>query len=101
MNLKGKIIDKNTNECTEFQTKAIYKKDKIKYFYENDTYILNIISPKKLILKRITPEIESTIYFEENKNTLSIYLVKEQGISFKIEIKTKMIKISKNKIIIL
>ena len=96
-----KIIDKSTNESTKYQTKAIYQKDKIKYIYEEESYTLDIISPKKLILNRKTKDIENTFYFEENKTIPSIYYMKEQGISLEIEIKTKKIEIMENQIIIL
>ena len=94
VNLICKIIDKSTNECTKFKTKAIYQKNKIKYSHENELYTLNIVSPKELILNRKNTEIESTIYFEENMTKPSVYYIKEQNISLEIQIKTKKIEVS-------
>ena len=101
VNLICNIVDKSTNECNTFKTKAIYQKDRIKYIYENDKYVLNIISSKELILKRNTQEIESIINFEESKITTSIYYMKQQNISLEIKILTKKIIISDKKIKIL
>lgn len=96
-----KIIDKSTNNSIDFKTNAIYQKDKIKYIYKDESYILEIISDKKIILNRKTKDIESKIYFEENKTIPSVYYVKEKGISFEIEIRTNKVKIMDNKIIVL
>lgn len=99
ININCKIT--NEEETIQYKTKAIKQDNQIKYIYKDEIYILTIITPKKLILKRSTPQMESTIYFEENKTLKSLYNIKDKNISLKIEIKTKKIKITNKKIEIL
>lgn len=93
LNIKGYLKDITNNEITEINTKAIKVKDKISYYLDQEKYTLKIISPTKLILKRITKEIDSIIYFEENKILPSEYNLKDNNLSLNIDIRTNKINL--------
>ena len=93
LNIKGYLKDITNNEITEINTKAIKVKDKISYYLDQEKYTLKIISPTKLILKRITKEIDSIIYFEENKILPSDYSLKDNNLSLNIDIRTNKINL--------
>ena len=93
LNIKGYLKDITNNEITEINTKAIKVKDKISYYLDQEKYTLKIISPTKLILKRSTKEIDSIIYFEENKILPSEYKLKDNNLSLNIDIRTNKINL--------
>lgn len=93
LNIKGYLKDITNNEITEINTKAIKVKDKISYYLDQEKYTLKIISPTKLILKRSTKEIDSIIYFEENKILPSEYNLKDNNLSLNIDIRTNKINL--------
>ena len=88
-------------ETIEISTHAIKDKNKYKYIIDNEKYILSIINNKKVILNRNNNEIESTMYFEENKQLPSLYTLKDNNITIDIDILTNNIEITNNKIKIL
>ena len=94
LNIKGYLKDITNNEITEINTKAIKVKDKISYYLDQEKYTLKIISPTKLILKRSTKEIDSIIYFEENKILPSDYSLKDNNLSLNIDIRTDKINLN-------
>ena len=94
LNIKGYLKDITNNEITEINTKAIKVKDKISYYLDQEKYTLKIISPTKLILKRSTKEIDSIIYFEENKILPSEYKLKDNNLSLNIDIRTDKINLN-------
>lgn len=98
--VKGYINNITDKYKNDFNTSAIKTKNKISYIIDNDKYILNILSSKKLILVRENNEIKSTIYFEQNKTISSLYTLKEKDITLEIDIKTLDIKTTENKITI-
>lgn len=63
---------------------------------DKEKYILSIINSKMIILNRNNDEIESTMYFEENKKISSLYTMKENNISIDIDILTNKLEIKKN-----
>lgn len=94
LNIKGYLKDITNNEITEINTKAIKVKNKISYYLGQEKYTLKIISPTKLILKRSTKEIDSIIYFEENKILPSDYSLKDNNLSLNIDIRTDKINLN-------
>lgn len=98
--VKGYINNITDESKTVFSTSAIKTKNKISYILNNDKYILNILSPKKLILVRENNEMKSTIYFEKNKTISSLYTLKEKDITLEIDIKTLDIKVEEKQITI-
>ena len=94
LNIKGYLKDITNNEITEINTKAIKVKDKISYYLDQEKYTLKIISPTKLILKRSTKELDSIIYFEENKILPSDYSLKDNNLSLNIDIRTDKINLN-------
>jgi len=96
INIKGYLKDITNITKTNISTTAIKNNKKISYYFENDKYVLQIISPQQLILKRTNKEIDSTIYFELNKTKQATYLIKENNLSLDIDIKTNNIEINNN-----
>lgn len=94
LNIKGYLKDITNNEITKINTKAIKVKNKISYYLDQEKYTLKIISPTKLILKRSTKEIDSIIYFEENKILPSDYSLKDNNLSLNIDIRTDKINLN-------
>lgn len=96
INLKGYLKDITNNETTIIDTHAIKNKLNITYYLDKEKYILKIITPDKLILKRITNEIESTLYFEKLKILSAEYTIKENDLFLSIDIRTNKIEIKDN-----
>ena len=94
LNIKGYLKDITNNEITKINTKAIKVKNKISYYLDQEKYTLKIISPTKLILKRSTKEIDSIIYFEENKILPSDYSLKANNLSLNFDIRTDKINLN-------
>ena len=94
IHLKGHLKDLTNNEITTFETQAIKNKNKLSYCINNEKYILYLKSPKQLILNRETEEINSTLYFENEKTKASIYNIKNNDITLEINIKTNHIELS-------
>ena len=92
----------NITENTKIQNKTTAKKEhnKITYQIDKDKYIIKIISPNKLIIHRENDDIENTMYFETNKIISSNYVIKKEGYTLEIEIKTDDLNIKENIIII-
>lgn len=96
INLKGHLKDITNNEITKINTSGIQQQKKLSFYLDNDRYILKIISPTKLILTRTNDEINSNIYFEENKILPALYTIKENDLSLEIDIKTESINLTDN-----
>lgn len=96
INLKGYLKDITNNEITKINTSGIKQQKKLSFYLDNDRYILKIISPTKLILTRTNEEINSNIYFEENKILPALYTIKENDLSLEIDIKTESINLTDN-----
>lgn len=92
--LNGYLKDITNNEEILINTPAIKTDNKISYFLNKEKYSLELITPKKLILKRTTDEIDSTIYFELNKVIPAKYTLKGNNLSIQIDIRTKKIEIT-------
>ena len=94
IHLKGYLKDITNDEILEIDTFAIKKDNQITYYLDKEKYIINIVNPTKLILNRITSEIETTLYFEDGKTKNADYLLKENNLSLKIAIRTNKILLS-------
>jgi len=95
--IKNYILNKNTNNSESFKTTGIFSKNNIKYKNEDTSYQIKL-QKEKVILIRENKNFYNIIEFCENKTKKSIYNVKENNISIEINIKTKNLKIEKNKI---
>lgn len=96
IHLKGYLKDITNDETTAIYTTAIKNHQKITYYIDKEKYTLKIITPSKLILNRVTEEIESTLYFEMNKVLTADYYLKENNLSLGIDIRTKKIEMTDN-----
>ena len=94
IHLKGYLKDITNDEIINIDTFAIKKDNQITYYLDKEKYIINIVNPTKLILNRITSEIETTLYFEDGKTKNADYLLKENNLSLKIAIRTNKILLS-------
>ena len=92
--LKGYLKDITNNEENLITTPAIKNNKKISYFLNDERYILQIVSPEKLILNRTNKEIDSSLYFELNKVMPAIYTIKENELSINIDIRTNELEIN-------
>ena len=98
VNLTTTLKNKNENNIITNKVIGEIKKDKILFEIDKDKYILKKESPKKVILNRNNDIIESTMYFEKNKNTNATYTMKKEEYNIEIEIKTIYLNITENKI---
>ena len=92
--LKGYLKDITNNEENLITTPAIKTNKKISYFLNDERYILQIVSPEKLIQNRTNKEIDSSLYFELNKVMPAIYTIKENELSINIDIRTNELEIN-------
>ena len=107
MNSFGRVIIKLTGYLKNITTKDIiiidttYKKinNKIKYQQDSDTYEI-IINKDEIYILRNTNEVQSTMYFKQNKYTTCDYKIKENDINLQIEIYTSKLIIEENLILI-
>ncbi len=96
--LKSTLKNITEKESITDKTIAIKEKNKLTYQTKDFNYILKIISPQKIILNRNNNDIDCTMYFEQDKKTLSFYQIKKEGYNIEIEIKTTKVKINENNI---
>ena len=91
---------KNLSENSSIIEESIAKreKNKITYKINDDSYILKIVSPKKIVLNRNSQNLECTMNFEMNKTTSVIYTLKKEEYTIEIEIKTIFLNITENTI---
>ena len=100
LNLTSTLKELTENTITTEKVIAKKEKNKITYQTNNFNYILKIISPNKLVLNRKNNTLECTMYFELNKKKNAIYTFKEEEYTLEIEIKTTLINITDNCILI-
>ncbi len=74
---------------------AILKDGKINYRNDGVNVIITLLKDK-IILVRENDSMVLTLEFEENKTLTTKYLIKELGISIKVETKTKRLLINNN-----
>lgn len=94
IHLKGYLKDITNNKTNNIDTTAIKTNKKILYYLDKEKYTLKIVSPTRLILNRNTYEIDSTLYFELNKEIPANYIIKENDLSLEINIRTNKIEIN-------
>ena len=92
--INGYLKNITNNEEMLINTHAIKNNNKLIYFQNNEKYILQIVSPKKLILNRFTNELDSKLYFELNKVLYATYNIKKNNLSLKIDIRTNNIELN-------
>ena len=92
--INGYLKNITNNEEMLINTHAIKNNNKLIYFQNNEKYILQIVSPKKLILNRFTNELDSKLYFELNKVLSATYNNKKNNLSLKIDIRTNNIELN-------
>lgn len=92
--INGYLKNITNNEEMLINTHAIKNNNKLIYFQNNEKYILQIVSPKKLILNRFTNELDSKLYFELNKVLSATYNIKKNNLSLKIDIRTNNIELN-------
>lgn len=98
LNLSSTLININTKDIDKFSVIAKKGKNKITYQTDEYSYIIKILSSNNIVMNRNNKEIDITLYFELNKKTKSIYILKKEGYTIEIELKTTNIKIEDNKI---
>ena len=96
--VKGYLKNITENEIISFEEKAIKNKNKISYVCEGIKTILKIDS-NDLILIREGNDFVNTFLFN-NKNSKCNYLLKENGIDVDIDIKTSIVDIKNNYILV-
>lgn len=92
--LNGYLKDITNNETIKINTNAIKDNEKITCYQDDEKYVIEIISPTNIILKRNTKELESIIYFDLGKVLKSNYTIKENNLSLGIDIRTNNIEIN-------
>ena len=97
--VKGYLRDIDEGTITNIDTFGIKNKNKITY---NEETVTNTIlqEDNKLILIRENNEFKNILIFDLNKETISEYLLKENDLTIELNIKTNLIEIEDNNIIV-
>ncbi len=74
------------------EIKALKKDDEITYF-DNDVKVSLKVLNNKILLTRENDKFKIDLEFEENKNLVTDYVIKDLGLKVKLETKTKKIVI--------
>lgn len=96
--VKGYLRNITENEIISFEENAIKNKDKISYVSDGIKSILKIDN-NDLILVREGNDFVNTFLFN-NKNSRCNYLLKENGIDIDIDIRTSIVDIKNNYILV-
>ena len=75
------------------EIKALRKNDEITYF-DNDVKVSLKILKNKILLTRENDKFKINLEFEENKNLVTDYVIKDLGLKVKLETKTKKVVIN-------
>lgn len=92
--INSNVFSKNEEERLT-SVLAILKDGKINYRNDGVNVIITLLKDK-IILVRENDSMVLTLEFEENKTLTTKYLIKELGISIKVETKTKRLLINNN-----
>ena len=92
--INSNVFSKNEEERLT-SVLAILKDGKIIYRNDGVNVIITLLKDK-IILVRENDSMVLTLEFEENKTLTTKYLIKELGISIKVETKTKRLLINNN-----
>ncbi len=74
------------------EIKALKKDDEITYF-DNDVKVSLKVLNNRILLTRENDEFKINLEFEENKNLVTDYVIKDMGLKVKLETKTKKVVI--------
>ena len=74
------------------EIKALKKDDEITYF-DNDVKVSLKVLNNRILLTRENDEFKINLEFEENKNLVTDYVIKDLGLKVKLETKTKKVVI--------
>ena len=74
------------------EIKALKKDDEITYF-DNDVKVSVKVLNNRILLTRENDEFKINLEFEENKNLVTDYVIKDLGLKVKLETKTKKVVI--------
>ena len=74
------------------EIKALKKDDEITYF-DNDVQVSLKVLNNRILLTRENDEFKINLEFEENKNLVTDYVIKDLGLKVKLETKTKKVVI--------
>ena len=88
LKLDSTLINLTTKDIDKFSTIAKKEKNKITYQKDEYSYILKILSPNNIVMNRQNNDIDVTLYFELNKKTKSTYILKKEGYTIEIDLKT-------------
>ena len=96
--INGYLKNITESEYTPINVNGIKTKNKISYIFNEERFILRLLSNKKIILERETNQTKNAIYFEHSKRIPSVYTLKENDLDINIDITTKFIEITTNSI---
>ncbi len=85
--IKGYLKNNEERECFDIDTIAIKEKNKITY-KEDDIKNTIHLNDDEIILIRENKEFKNILIFKENKDTITQYLLKENGVNLELNIKT-------------
>ena len=94
--IKSSLFNITDNIDTSYNTKGFYENNKITY-KENDIDVTILINDNKIHMTRETNAYKLDMIFS-NDESKSTYFLKEENLSFDIDITTKSLSILKNKI---
>ena len=95
--INGYLKNELENENFKIDTKGIRTKDKITYQEDDIKNVINI-GKEEVILVRENKEFKNVLIFREDKNTITEYLLKENGFVLELHIKTISLVIKDNMI---
>lgn len=96
--INGKVFSKNDEELIN-NVKAVYKDNKITYKLNGIMVNISFFSSKVLITRE-NDDMRLDLEFEENKNLISKYLIKDLRLNVKVETRTKKIIRNDNNLLI-
>lgn len=94
-----KTVNQTSKEAININCTCIFNKNKIKYIHDSINYSI-IINKNNLIITRENKEFLNYMIYQNNKNTLGNYLLKENNMNFDLNIKTEELIIKENNIYI-
>lgn len=97
--VKGYIKNITENKIEEINENAIITKNKITYNSSEIKHTI-YIKDKEIILIRENKEFKNILTFKLNKSIISEYIIKEKDIHLEINIKTLLLEINSNYILI-
>lgn len=94
--IKGYLKNITDNKTDNFEVKGIKNKNKISYITDNIKYNIKIINKNKLLFQRENNDFKHSFIFDNNKTTISNYLILENELDLEIEVKVLSLIINDN-----